>query len=41
MTFVRKSYKFQNHLKNRTLSVLPAEKLGNVISADNFIKNNL
>ena len=38
MTFVGKSYTFQNQLKNRTQ--LPAEKFGN-ISADSFIKNNL
>ena len=31
MTFVRKSYTFQNQLKKRTL--LPAEKFGNIISA--------
>ena len=30
MTFVRKSYTFQNQLKKRTL---PAEKFGNIISA--------
>ena len=40
MTIVRKSYTFQNQLKNRTPSVLPAEKSGNVISPGSFIKNN-
>ena len=30
MTAVRKSYTFQSFLKNITLSLLPAEKFGNI-----------
>ena len=38
MTSVRKSYTFQNLLKNITL--LPAEKFGNInLSAGSLIKN--
>ena len=40
MTFVKNSYTFQNQLKNRTPSVLPAEKFWNIILAHSFIKNN-
>ena len=41
MTFVRKSYTFQNQLKNRTLFYYVLKSLEILTYISSFIKNNL